>query len=127
MRDTIRKGDFRIAKQLGPRGYFGEVALEIEAADGDGAIAVEFDPQHANRWQSGAKFGIDYVLEHLATRKFFPTGGRIFIRCIKGHEVDTSNALIAYLAAEALRQALGANTTKRPTLDEASGDITFPK
>lgn len=125
--DIVKKGEFRVAKQSGPKGYFGEVALEIETADGDEAVAVDFDPQHANRWQSGARFGIDYVLEHIPKRKFFPKGGRVFVRCVQGHEVDTTTALIAYIAAEAMLQALGAENAKRPSLDEASGVITFPK
>lgn len=127
MQDTIKKGDFRIAKQIGPRGYFGEVALEVETCDCDGAIKVDFDPHRASRWQSAARFGIDYVLEHLPARNFFPNGGRVFVRCIQGHEVDTSNALIAYVAAEAMLQALGADTAKRPGLDEMNGIVTFPK
>ncbi len=123
----MSRGEFAIAKQAGPKGYFGKVALEVEPTENDGAITVDFDEQRARLWQQGARFGIEYVLEHIPRRKYFPKGGRVHVDCIEGHEVDTNNVLIAYLTANALFEALGIKPTKRPNLDEVGGLFVFPK
>ena len=83
-------GEFKIAKQAGARGYFGRVSLDAELAGG--SIQVDFDDAHANRWQNAARFGIDYVLEHIPRQKYFPNGIRVYVGCIEGHEVDTDSA-----------------------------------
>jgi hypothetical protein len=121
-------GEFRVAKQAGPRGYFGRVSLNAEPSGQSGDVHVDFDLANANRWQSGARFGIEYVLEHISKRDYFPNGIRVHVACIEGHEVDTDNTLIAYVAANALFQALGiANPKKRPDLNAEQGLIVFPK
>ena len=121
-------GEFKVAKQAGARGYFGRVSLDAELDSGSGAIQVEFDRDRANRWQSGARFGIDYVLEHIPKQKYFPNGIRVHVACIEGHEVDTDSSLIAYVTAIALFQALGiVNPKKRPDLIEETGFVVFPK
>ena len=61
-------------------------------------------------------------------RDYFPNGIRVHVACIEGHEVDTDNTLIAYVAANALFQALGiANPKKCPNLIAEQGLIVFPK
>jgi hypothetical protein len=120
-------GEFKLAKQIGPKGFFGKVVIEVEPTESNGAVAVEFDADHANRWTTGAEFGIDYVLEHIAKRKVFPNGGRIRVSRIDGHEVDTNSVVIAYVAAHALLNALGASPAKQPGFDEGTGHFFFPK
>ncbi|MGO9923692.1 MAG: hypothetical protein ACLQIB_54435 [Isosphaeraceae bacterium] len=123
----MARGEFKIAKQSGPRGYFGRVSLDVEPGEGSGPEVV-FDRTCAPRWQSGVRFGIEYVFEHIPKRKDFPRGMRVHVDCIEGHEVDTSNTLIAYVTANALFQALGIDEPKkRPSLDEDRGLVVFPK
>ncbi len=122
----MAKGDFKIAEQIGARAYYGQVALEADASD-SGEVTIDFAQPSATRWQSGATFGIDYVLEHIPTRKIFPHGGRIRVTNIEGHEVDTNNVVIAYVAAHALLNALGLDPAKKPDFDGSSGMFLFPK
>jgi hypothetical protein len=117
----------KLATQVGAKGYFGKVVLEAEAVDGKGEVTVDFDSAHADRWQSGARFGIDYVLEHIAKRKIFPQGGRIIVSYIGGHEVDTTNVVIAFVTAKALFKALNIVSSKEPKFDETTGVFSFPK
>ena len=123
----MARGEFKIASQSGLRGYFGKVSLDIEPTEIDGAVTVDFDDQHARSWLNGVRFGIDYVLEHIPKRKYFPKGVRIHVNCIEGHEVDTTNALIAYVTANALLSALNIEPKNRPNLDEVRGLVVFPK
>lgn len=120
-------GEFKIADQVGPKGYFGKVTLEAEATENQGAITVNFDETNAADWQSGAAFGIEYVLEHIAKRELFPNGGRVRVSSIKGHAVDTNNVVIAYVSAMALLKALGVEPSKRPDFNKESGVFVFPK
>ncbi len=101
--------------------------MDVEPGESSGPEVI-FDRGCAAGWQSGVRFGIDYVFEHISKRKFFPKGMRVHVDCIEGHEVDTNNALIAYVTANALFQALGiAEPKKRPSLDEDRGLVVFPK
>ena len=120
-------GECKIAKQLGRKGYFGRVVLEAQPND-NGQITVEFDKERAGRWQSGARFGIDYVLEHVSQRNLFPGGLNVRVTAIDGHEVDTTTSLIAYITARAMFQALGVEPAgEAPTVDFEKGLVEFAK
>jgi hypothetical protein len=123
----MARGDFKIAKQVGQRGFFGRVSLDVEPAEGGHSVQIDFD-ERASRWQNGVRFAVDYVFEHSPARKSFPHGVRIHVSCIEGHEVDTDTSLIAYVTANALLQALGIDDPKKkPHLDEDRGLVVFPK
>jgi len=121
-------GESKLVKQVGAKGYFGKVTVQAEPLDGDtDEVIVDFDRTIPKRWQSGASFGIEYVLDHVTKRKIFPKGGRIRVLTIGGHEVDTNNVVIAFVAAHALYDALKIQPTKQPVFDESTGVFSFPK
>ena len=126
MSSSTSQGKHRIAVQSGPKGYFGEVAVDVEREVNNGIVEISFDPVHAPQWQTGTKFGIEYILEHLS-RRLFPDGGRIHVSRIEGHLVDTNNVVIAYVAALALIDALRIELRKVPELDPEKGLVIFPK
>jgi hypothetical protein len=99
--------------------------------DGSGVVSIDFDAANARDWQTGARFGIDYVLEHIPKKKLFPKGARIHVDSIQGHVVDTTSAVIAFAAANALLSALGldaeSSNTKRPNFDREKGLFVFPQ
>lgn len=101
--------------------------MEIDRHNNRGDIEISFDPVHASEWQVGARFGIEYVLEHTPRRALFPDGGRIHVSRTVGHPVDTNNLVIAYVAALAMVDALGINARDVPELDAERGLIVFPK
>ncbi|MGH7137407.1 MAG: hypothetical protein ACREHD_16815 [Pirellulales bacterium] len=127
MSTSLSAGKNRLAVQFGNKGYYGEVELDVERSSPTGAIEVEFDPVAASQWQTGARFGIDYVLEHSSPRTLFPNGGRIHVSRIQGHLVDTNNAVIAYVTAMALIEALAVKPREMPALDAEKGLLIFPK
>ncbi len=121
------RGEDKLAVQVGPRGFYAKVAVEAEPLAGDGDVTVDFDPSISEEWKSGASFGIDYVLEQIATRSLFPAGGRVRVLSIAGHAVDTNRVVIAFVAANALCKALGVQSAKKPEFDKNAGTFTFPK
>lgn len=123
----MARGEFRLATQSGPKGYFGKVSLDIEPTEIDGDVVIDFDDQRARSWQSGVRFGIEYALEHIPKRKYFPKGLRVHVNSIEGHEVDTTNVVIAYVTANALFEALNVAPKHRPNLDPDQGLVVFPK
>ncbi len=125
----MKHGEYKLAIQSGNWGYFGKVVLRIETNGAAGGVKVDFDPQRAGDWQAGARFGIDYVLEHVSTKKLFPEGATIHVDSIQGHPVDTTNVVIAYTAVNALIRALEIEfpESKMPNLDEKNGLVVFPK
>ena len=123
----MRLAEETLAVQVGLKGYSGKVAVEPELVDGDGEVDVDFEPTNSKRWRSGASFGIQYVLEHVSKRKLFPKGGRVRVLSIGGHEVDTNNVVIAFVAAHALAKAIGVQPRKLPAFDKDTGIFSFPK
>lgn len=121
------QGKHRLAVQSGNKGYFGDITLDVEHGGPTGAVEIDFDPVHASQWQIGARFGLEYILEHGPRRALFPEGGRIYVSRIEGHPVDTNNAVIAYVAALALSDALGVSPRKMPQLDTENALLIFPK
>ena len=120
-------GECKVAKQSGQKGYFGRVVLEAQPKD-DGEITIEFDEHRANRWQSGARFGIDYASEHVSKRAVYPKGLKIRVTTIEGHDVDTTTSLIAYITAHAMFQALGVEDAgKMPSVNFDTGLVEFAK
>jgi hypothetical protein len=120
-------GEFKLVKQIGPRGFFGGVALNVEPCDNDGEVSIEFDEQCPREWRAGATFGVEYVLENIARHKLFPSGVRVHVNVIKGHAVDTTNVVIAYVSAMALISAIGIEPYKRPDFNQETGSFIFPK
>lgn len=127
MSTSLSQGKHRVAVQSGSRGYFGEVVVEVERYGNEGTVEINFDAVYATRWQAGARFGIEYVLERVSRRKLFPDGGRIYVSRIEGHLVDTNNVVIAYVAALAIIDALGIDAREVPELDAEKGLVIFPK
>ena len=123
----MRLGEEKLAVQVGPKGYFGHVTVEAETDSGNGEVNVDFAPTISTRWQSGASFGIQYVLDHIAKSKVFPKGGHVRVVHIGGHEIDTNNVVIAFVAACALYKALGIQPTKQPVFEKETGTFIFPK
>jgi len=124
----MARGEFEVATQAGGRGYFGKVTLDVHQGGREGTVEVDFDPKRASQWQSGARFGIDYMLERIQRRGLLPGGARIHVDSIQGHDVDTNNVVIAYVTAYALLRALGIDPpTKSPRLDSDLGLFIFPK
>ena len=121
------RADNELATQVGSKGYFGKVTVEAEPVDGNGEVHVDFEPTISKRWRSGASFGIEYVLEQIAKRRLFPKGGRVRVLHIGGHDVDTNNVVIAFVAAHSLSKALGVQPSKQPTFDQNTGTFSFPK
>ena len=109
------RGEDKLVAQVGSKGYFGKVTIEAEPAETDGKVVVDFAPTIPEEWQSGAAFGIQYVLDHIAKRKLFPKGGRIRVLFLEGHDVDTNNVVIAFVAATRALQSSrrSANKTTR--------------
>jgi len=120
-------GECKVAQQLGRKGYFGRVVLEALPNE-DGEVTVEFDKDRATEWQSGARFGIDYALEHVSKRTVYPKGLKVRVTTIEGHDVDTTSSLIAYIAARAMFQALGVEpANEQPSVDFEKGLVEFAK
>lgn len=127
MSTSTLQGKYRLAVQSGNKGYFGEIILQVEHGGPSGDVEIEFDPVHASQWQIGARFGIEYIIEHGPRRTLFPAGGRIHVSRIEGQPVDTSNAVIADVAALALVDALEITPRKMPELDAENSLLIFPQ
>jgi hypothetical protein len=120
-------GEFKLAKQVGHRGFYGHVILSAETND-NGGVVVEFDGNAAADWQTGARFGIEYVLQHLPNEPASPKALRVRVNMIHGMECDSSDSLIAYATAHALARALGLEEMKTmPRFDPDRGLVEFFK
>lgn len=116
----------KIALQCGARAYYAEVALEVtEGHSQNPPVSVEFACTES-RWLAGAHFGIAYAYEKTTHGARRPP---LVIRIVElhGHEVDTTEAVVACACAHAFFDAIGAEPLARPNVKPDTGEITFPK
>ena len=123
----MARAEEKLAVQIGGRGYYGKVTIEFSAEDCDGKFVVEYDPAVSQDWRKGIAFGIAYVLEQMTFQTVAPTGGRVRVLSVHGMIIDTTEVVMAYLAATALINALGVHPAKRPEFDKNTGMFSFPK
>ena len=94
----------------------------------NGEVVVEFDEKLGNEWRSGARFGIDYALEHVPRETIYPDGLIVRVQMVHGMVCDTTDLLVAYAAARAVFQALGIEQTNAtPQFDPERGVVEFLK
>jgi hypothetical protein len=120
-------GEFKLAKQVGQMGFYAHVGLSAEPND-NGEVVVEFAEKSGSEWRSGARFGIDYALEHALKETKYQDGLIIRVQMIHGMVCDTTDSLVAYAAARAVFQALGIERTNAmPNFDPDRGVVEFSK
>jgi hypothetical protein len=124
MRQT---GTYRLAAQHGNFGYFAEVSINVTMEPGEAGLRVEFADDTAESWRSGARFGIAYTFEKSPMLR--GRGNRVVARVtgIRGHPVDTTEVLVAYVSAAAFWQAVGITPSETPIFDHTAATVTFPK
>lgn len=116
----------KLAVQIGGRGYYGKVTIEFSAEDCDGKFVVEYDPAVSQDWRKGVASGIAYALEQVTGQGSVPSSGRVRVLSVHGMIVDTTEVVMAYVAATALFKALGVDSVKKPEFDKKTGIFSFP-
>jgi hypothetical protein len=122
----MKNGEFVLAKQLGSKGYYGRIRLAVEPTISR-MLTVDFQAGTEQQWRSGAEFGIVYGWE--LYHRGHPAVGGLQVRVLEIHSqpVDTTNLVIAFVAANALWNALEWLPTRLPTFDLKNGIFSFPK
>ena len=89
--DKMGTGEFKLAKQVGRKGFYAHVVLSAERND-NGEVVVEFDEKLGNEWRSGARFGVDYALEHVPRETIYPDGLIVRVQMVHGMVCDTTDS-----------------------------------
>jgi hypothetical protein len=120
---SMTSARFELTRQIGGKGSFAIVALEIEP---DEMQSIHFQPgpsdEHFAHWYtSAAETGIRYAMEavHYYERV------RITVTEIGSLEVDSTALQIVYAAANATWEALGKHPKELPTIELSNGKRTF--
>lgn len=120
----MREGFAEIAIQQGEKGYYAKVRLEI-VPDQNPFLVIELNPEKARRFQTAARFGVEYAWEQVPDSILWDTGGKVIIKEIHQH-LSTTNIAVAYVAALATWNALDFFPKNQPTFDEEKGLFLFP-
>jgi hypothetical protein len=120
------QGSHEIAVQSGKWGYYAVVRLEIELEAGSRAVRIDFGPVGPD-WRAGVQFGIAYAYEKTLAAQRPAPGAVVTVTEVKGHPVDTKEAVVALAAALAFCKAVGAAPPPGLRLQESAGEIVFPK
>jgi hypothetical protein len=122
----IMNGRFELALQSGNWGYFGSVTVDVEIIPGSRGLAVDYSGID-NQWRSGLGFGLAYAYEKsVATMRGVP-GARARVVEARGHIVDTTETVMAFVAAQAFFHAVEMPPPPGLGLDQAVGQFHFPK
>jgi len=116
------KGYFRLAVQHDNWGYFGAVSIDVEVRLG-GGIEIIFDCDDL-QWRAGVGFGLAHAYEKAFGGR---SGAVVHVTEIRGHDVDTTETVMAYVAANAFFDAVKAEQPAALAMDRSAGVFTFPK
>jgi hypothetical protein len=116
------KGHFRLADQHGAWGYFGAVSIDVEIRSG-GGLQVTFDCDEL-QWRAGVAFGLAHAYEKAVRGR---SEAVVRVTEVRGHDVDTTETLMAYVAANAFFNAMKVDPPAALALDRSAGVFTFPK
>src|SRR5205814_7141948 len=100
-------GKGRLARQLGGKGAFAEVVLELEPSK---TLSISFDECDASDRHSDGEihyavavsFGIRFALEKLTFKERHSQCYHVRVLCIRTMLVDSTESLVAYAAAKAV-------------------------
>jgi hypothetical protein len=118
--------EFTLIQQVGGKGYYGKVRLGVDTADSVG-ITIHLDETSGNDWRVGAEFGIVYGWEIYRRHQPKVKGLSVRVLEITGKVIDTTNLVIAFVAANALWKALVWTPPKPPVFDPKTGFFSFSK
>jgi hypothetical protein len=117
------EGSYRIATQSGLRGYLAELTIQVDLRDEE-QLEIAF-LSIDKRWRRGVEFGLAYAFEKCAG-VLGPMGAHVAVQ-LRGHLVDTTEALAAYAAAMAFFSALRCPAPNGLELRIGTGEVIFPK
>jgi hypothetical protein len=103
------KGEFLIKKNIGDTGAFGKIELNIVTQECDKLeIEIVFVDKNIPKYiKSSIEFGCFNAFETLGNDRLNTEKYIVTIENILWHNIDSSTALIAYIAAKAIYNALG--------------------
>ena len=120
------EGMYRLAVQHGKWGYFGVVRLEVDLDSTFNGVRVEF-VDAVTEWRAGVQFGIAYAYEKTAEARRGASGANVKVLEVRGHPVDTTEAVAAFVAANAFFVSVGARLPSGFRLADDTGQIIFSR
>jgi hypothetical protein len=117
------EGTFSLAVQEGRRACYAKVTLRVERDARGSGVELDFGP--ADGWKAGLQFGVAWAHERTST----PEGSHATVQVthFRGYLVDTTEIVVAYVAAQAFYAAIGQPPPADLHFDVATGRFTFPK
>jgi hypothetical protein len=122
----MSEGKFELAMQHGLAGYFGSVRLVADWTRPTEGVEMEFLVE-CEPWKAGIRFGIEYAYERIKKAGKPLSGMRVRIVGFRGHEVDTSLMVAAFIAVQAMWQAAGNDEPCPATFVKETGIFSFLK
>ena len=117
---TMKQGEHTLVQQIGSKGYYGKVRLGVESVD-PVCISVDFDAMCGQDWRIGTTLRIVYAWD-LYRRSHTDTNGLdVRVLEITGKPADSTNLVVAFVAANALWKALEWTPPKPPVFDPKQG------
>ena len=120
-------GAFSLKRQVGGRGMFAEVSLEVSSAE---VLRVQLGPRlssdaYALRYEPAARLGINYAWEKVK-RHWKSPGANVLVLEIRTMPVDTTEMGVVYAAAMAMWNGLERQPAKPIEIVPESWSFVFP-
>ena len=118
-----KQSKFAFLRQEGQIGYYATVILHVERQS---IMEIQYGDSCDPSWESAARFGVSYALGQLAKTEG-DVAFRIVIEKVLGHEIDTTDVIVAYAAAHALWDAIESKSEFPIAFHAEHGTFVFPR
>jgi len=124
-----RQGQFKLAVQREQIAYFGVISIDVDLSD-DGELTITHKYDDVLQWMDSIRFGFVYAREKLQSLGVVSTDGGLRIKIIDARwapAIDTTQVIMAYVAAQALFDCFEVAPTPYLSFDDSTGVFGFHK
>jgi hypothetical protein len=122
----MARGTYKLKQQIGGRGAFAWVTLEIEESKPPNNVIISDSNSIAHHFVAAAKTGIQYAQMQLLMERQNPPTVDVTILELIENPVDTREIMVVYAACMAYCDALKLTLKNPIKLDSTNRCISFP-
>lgn len=121
----MKKGNYKLAEQIGNKGYFASIGIEVVKSD-DASNIIKYHHFDFEKWSNSIEFGFDcFKQKFLRHYKSKLEGLTITITELEYQIVDTTPTIMTFVFIKALCEVFDLPKNIHPIFDNETGKFIF--